>query len=500
MSRRDRVASEMLFGYDPVRDLPADHLARLVDLVVDEALPAQGAPTGPGQPAYSPRVYAKVLIYGYATGERSSRQLERLCRESLPYLLLARGEAPCYRSLCRFRVEHPEAIAAGWASLFGVAARLGMGRVGRIVVDSGKLRANAAPESVLTEAEYGPVQEALARALVEAEAADAAEGEGGGAGETRTGQPVERAQMRDLVREVRARLAGRPVPEAPTRMSRRMRRQVRRALAALEEAQAEGRKHLCVSDPEARMMHGGRDRRIVERYALEVAVDQGAGLLVACSVTAEGNDNGRLRPLVAAAQEQEPEGIVAVEADSGYYHSHPVRELLEAGVDLCIPDTQTAGALHRGESLEPAVAMVYEAEADQYRCPQGNVLGHVSTRRKERGYEVAEYRAQGSCRECPLAGVCFRSAARRRDHKQLCRVLEGALLEEARARFRDPAHQQRYRKRGSWIEGVFGFVKGALGYERWLLRGQEKVTHEGRLMGLAYQLRHVHKVWAAQAS
>src|SRR5512138_794275 len=90
----------LLVGYDPYRDLPAGHLARLEENVVEMTLDAPAKPHAPGQPKYDTRLLVKVLLYGYATGTRSSRQLERLCTESLPYLYLTRGEAPSYGKIC----------------------------------------------------------------------------------------------------------------------------------------------------------------------------------------------------------------------------------------------------------------------------------------------------------------------------------------------------------------------------------------------------------------
>src|SRR5437588_3971231 len=164
--------AERLFGYDPARDLPENHLARFVEMVVEQACPPVLQPTGPGQPAYDPRLCLKVLVYGYATGVRSSRQLERLCRESLPYLFLTRGEAPSYRTLCSFRRASEEQIEAVLLILYHVAAEHGIGRLGRIVVDSTKMRANASPESVVKVSEYERVKAEFARILQEAEEAD----------------------------------------------------------------------------------------------------------------------------------------------------------------------------------------------------------------------------------------------------------------------------------------------------------------------------------------
>jgi transposase len=43
-----------------------------------------------GQPPMHPRVVASVILYGLSQGIRSSRVLERQCRNSLDYLRLAR--------------------------------------------------------------------------------------------------------------------------------------------------------------------------------------------------------------------------------------------------------------------------------------------------------------------------------------------------------------------------------------------------------------------------
>jgi len=158
-----------LVGYDPFYDLPMDHLARLVEEVVEESLELPAKSAGPGQPGFDPRLCAKVLVYGYATGVRSSRQLEKLCDESLPYLFLTRGDTPSYRTLCSVRVEQAEILERVWVGLFSVARECGMHRLGRIVVDSSKLRANTGSESVLERDEYAEMKSALKSILAEAE-------------------------------------------------------------------------------------------------------------------------------------------------------------------------------------------------------------------------------------------------------------------------------------------------------------------------------------------
>jgi hypothetical protein len=77
--------------------LPADHLAWFVRDVVDQLdlnlfLRAYRA-DGHGHPAYDPKTLLGVLLYGYAIGVRSSRQIQRRCIEDLAFRVLAGNQA-----------------------------------------------------------------------------------------------------------------------------------------------------------------------------------------------------------------------------------------------------------------------------------------------------------------------------------------------------------------------------------------------------------------------
>ena len=202
MSYRAHPApTRMLFGYDPM-DLPPNHLARLVDNTVNEAIQHNATQPNIGQPAFDPRLCAKVLIYGYATGVRSSRQLERLCQDSLAFLLLTRGDKPSYRTLCNFRVNHSDLIKEVWDALFGVAKTIGLERLGRVVVDSSKFRADASPEAVIKEADYEMFANSIRLILKEAEETDAKE-DRTPPGTLLLDKAVQPDQMREIIRAIR---------------------------------------------------------------------------------------------------------------------------------------------------------------------------------------------------------------------------------------------------------------------------------------------------------
>jgi hypothetical protein len=473
--------------------------------------------------------------------------MERNCRESLPYLFLTRGEAPSYRTLCTARTEQGEFLEAVWIGLFSVAESVGIERLGRITLDSTKLRANASPEAVVRQEEYAALRQELERIQAEVARIDAQESAEGSAGRTELGVTVPQEHMRDILRRVRqqrrqARKQARaPSSEAPSEtagaatqpvsaagaegsralpledvpqpqpdphpegaapaaepMSAQMLRRVAAGLQALAQAAAEGRKHLCLTDPDARMMFGGRERGTAECHSFEVAVDH--GLLVVGQSSQESHDNTRLEPLVEAAGKHEPTGVKAVDADSGYYTGEAVAALIERGIDTCIPDCNTAGDLHRGEPIGSSrgrgrgeVPFTYDPESDLFHCPEGNTLARTE-RRRERGQYVTNYRAQRSCAACPQSARCIsRNGGKYRnlrvpDHQE--------VLEAARQRFAETAHQERYHHRGEQVETVFGFLRGTLAFTRWVLRGVKKVECEAKLFKAAYQFRKIHKAWA----
>jgi transposase len=63
-----------------------------------------------GQPPYHPVMMALLLMYAYAVGVTSSREIERRCGTDLAFRYIAAGETPDHDTLCAFRVRHLESF------------------------------------------------------------------------------------------------------------------------------------------------------------------------------------------------------------------------------------------------------------------------------------------------------------------------------------------------------------------------------------------------------
>jgi hypothetical protein len=122
-----------------------------------------------------------VLLYGYCTGIRSSRQLERRCQEDIAFRVLAGNTTPDHVTIARFRVRHEQALAGLLVQSLQLCAAAGMVRLGLIALDGTKIQANAAAAANRTHAHLkAQVAELLRQAAAVDQAEDRERGTGCG--------------------------------------------------------------------------------------------------------------------------------------------------------------------------------------------------------------------------------------------------------------------------------------------------------------------------------
>jgi transposase len=71
-----------------------------------------------------------LFVYAYAIGVRSSRAIERRCRDDVAFRVITANQAPDHATIARFRVRHETAIAGLFGDVLGLCARSGLVRVG----------------------------------------------------------------------------------------------------------------------------------------------------------------------------------------------------------------------------------------------------------------------------------------------------------------------------------------------------------------------------------
>ena len=98
MSNFRPINRDMDFLMPPSVDewLPQRHLARFVAEVIEglDLRAMTGSYRGSGEASYHPRLLLGLIIYGYATGVFSSRNLERATYDSVAFRFIAANEHP----------------------------------------------------------------------------------------------------------------------------------------------------------------------------------------------------------------------------------------------------------------------------------------------------------------------------------------------------------------------------------------------------------------------
>jgi transposase len=155
--------------------LPADHLAWFViDAVAEVDLAAfycAYRADGHGRAAYEPSLMVALVLYAFATRQRSSRAIERHCRQDVAYRVITGNLIPDHATIARFICRHEEALAGLFGEALRLCERAGLVRPGVVSIDGTRIAGNASPE---VNCEF----DRIAREIVaEARATDEAEDE-----------------------------------------------------------------------------------------------------------------------------------------------------------------------------------------------------------------------------------------------------------------------------------------------------------------------------------
>ena len=136
--------------------MPAEHLARFIAELVDEHVDLvrlRAAYTeGRGASSDDPRLMVRILLYGYITGVRSSRVIERKCVDDVAFRWLAAGSAPDYRAIARFHKRHLSALGHLFVEALAFCQTAGMVRLGQVALDGTSARDNAAKSKAMSDA------------------------------------------------------------------------------------------------------------------------------------------------------------------------------------------------------------------------------------------------------------------------------------------------------------------------------------------------------------
>jgi transposase len=294
---RPYVPEQDLLLPPSLRDwLPENHLAFFVSDLIDQldlsAITNEYEDEARGYPPYHPVMLTKVLVYGYCVGAFSSRKIQRRLVEDVAFRVLAAGNEPDFRTIADFRQSHLPALKGFFEQVLRLACELGAPRVGRVALDSSKVKANASKHKAMS---YGrmrekqqQLREEVQQLLDQAEAADAAEDAEYGPDRHGDELPAELQRRESRLKRIR---------EAKRALEVRAKDEAAAAGKPAESAKPDSKAQYNFTDPESRIMKAPDG--FVQAYNVQVAVDE-LQLIVGQAVTQETNDKKQLMAMITA--------------------------------------------------------------------------------------------------------------------------------------------------------------------------------------------------------
>jgi transposase len=354
--------------------LAEDHLAWFVIDVVDRldlaAFLAAYRQDGWGRAAHDPAMMVALIVYAYAIGERSSRRIERRCREDVAFRVITANQAPDHATIARFRVRHERALGELFGQVLGLCADAGLVRVGVVAVDGTKVQANACERATR---DY---EQIACEILEQAAEIDALEDEQFGehrgdelppALATREGRQrwLRDAQRLDQQRADRARPTPRSRAKRLLEARRRLEEELeveRRANAEYEAYRARGvmkngrrsgsppKPYQVPERPAGKINLTDLDSRNVKTlrgwvqgYNVQAVCTEDQ-IVIAAEVIISSADFGQLEPMVRATEgELAAAGVTdtpeVVLADAGFWHTDQIQRITGRGMTVLIaPD------------------------------------------------------------------------------------------------------------------------------------------------------------------
>lgn len=452
--------------------LPEDHLVHFIlevvgelDLsAIEDELRSRDAR---GHKGYHPRMMVALLLYSYCSGVYSSRRIAKATYEDLATRYLTGDQHPHFTRVAAFRREHLEALSGLFGTTVRLCARAGLVDLGHVSVDGTKIQANASKHKAMSydrmQSEDDKLRAEMEALLARAEAVDREEDELFGEGRDAFELPEElkrRETRLARIRQAKAEL------EAEAKEARAA--QLRELAAENEQKTSEAP---TAKERAAAATRADKQRRQADE--LDPASDDDddeppSSKLPKHRVPTrpDGSPKGK-----AQRNFTDPDSRIMVDGQGAFSQSY------NAQAAVCEP-TQVIIACplsNQAPDVEYLVPVLEEVERHTGSRPQAMTAD-------------AGYWSAANAAWCEEKGIDAHIATGRIRHGDGLPSPRTESRKEMAAKLQTPTGDALYRRRKATVEPVFGQIKEARHFRRFLLRGLEKVRAEWALICAAHNL------------
>jgi len=465
----------------PTDWLPEGHLVYFILDIVKELdlraiTRAVDSKDARGEKPYSPVMMTALLLYAYCVGVFSSRRIERATYEDVAFRVLTGDTHPHFSRIADFRRRHLDAFADIFVQSVRLCARAGLVKLGLVAIDGSKLQANASKHKAMSYERMSKEEERLAaevKALLErAEAADASDDACFGQGQRDEDLPAELRRREDRLAKIR---------HAKQQLEREALEVRARQLRSLADGQDE--KASTHPDPSERKRAATRaTKRRAQADALDEQHDDDdeppsqvsssrSGLPShAIKTTAGGSPHRKAQYNFTDAQSR------IQQRDGSFLQGYNCQAAVDAEAQVIVAQ----GVTNQPPDNHNLVPMLEGVAANCGRAPDAAAA--------DSGYWLPSNAAFEEATELYIA-VPPPPANKTEPNPDGSTLPSGPTArEQMTAKLEGERGREVYSRRKAIVEPVFGQIKEARGFRRFLLRGLRKVEGEWAMLTATHNL------------
>lgn len=502
--RFKEITSEqtILFPSNISDRIAANHPVRIVNQIVDSLNIDDILSTykGGGTSSYHPRVMIKILFYSYLSNVYSCRKIARQLEENINYMWLSGNSTPNFRTINRFRSTKLKGKIQGlFAEFVRLMTQLGYVSLDVQYIDGTKIEAASNRYTFVWRGSTEKYKEKLEVKInsvlkdidqtIEADKSEQDE------------QELPSISSQELEKKIK---------EFNTRLGALNKKQQKQVKTLENEHLPRLKKYECQlkilgernsyskTDSTATFMRMKEDHmkngQLKPAYNTQISTEQ--QFITKFSLHQRPGDTATLIPHLEEFKEDYQKQSETVVADAGYGSEQNYEYAENEGIEAYIKYNyfhKEQKRSYKNNIFLPS-NLYYNKANDYLVCPMGQHMKCMGTSKKksELGYEyhVSIYQAQ-NCKGCPLRSGCHKGKGERRielNHKLI------AYRKKAKERLTSEQGIFHRSKRPIEPEAVFGQIKFNNKFNRFTLRGLEKVEVEFGLVALSHNLRKIAQI------
>jgi transposase len=344
--------------------IASDHLARLISHSIDQMdiSSIEKLYSSNGQHAYHPKMLLKVLIYGYASGIRSSRKLADKLHEDIVFMWLAGQQSPDFRTIADFRKDKLNDFKSLFEQVLATSMDIGLIRVGTISLDGSKILASASKNKMQYRKQLLKrkinLKEKIDQIIKEADDLDAEEDKLYGSNTiNRTGIVITKEKVAASIKRIQKR-------KQTIKKDKAILKAKLSSIREKEQTMRKDRNSYSTVDPDATLMMM-KENYIAPGYNIQLATEH--QVILGYGVYSDRNDQKLLKPMleeVTARTKRKPESILT---DAGYGRKMNYRYLKHQKITAYIPNqSYEQDAILRNKGLYHIVSP--DVELEKYKA------------------------------------------------------------------------------------------------------------------------------------